>query len=723
MTNTDLKEPGLYERLIKSKGADAQKLLDTFQCLLDSDEGDAAFRRRLLVAMQRLSHKSRLYPTVYSLDHENIQVEKHPVAAGGFADIHKGTWNGYAICVKKIRIYQDTSTTHTFKQISKEAIIWRQLIHPNVLEIYGVYVWEGGKCILSRWMENRDINKYLESNPTVSRPQLALDVASGLAYLHSKDIVHGDLKGANILVDATGRACLSDFGLSSVYDLDIAAWASYSQAASTGGSLRWQAPELLPFQDDDEDDDDVHNTKASDVYAWGCVCIEIFMGHHPFSNAKNNGKVTYLIQSGRPPAQRPDPFNSCWTEAGLSQQIWMFMERCWQKIPSDRPSTADIVKLWTSLGYAEASAKDSEASHRFRPELCRKEPLTVLTVETLDAILCGVDEYDVSTKATASIPRESPFEDAQMDSGSSGMMILPKNLLTRLSKSRRKMNLTTSDIFLQDPRPSDVVIAIMGATGAGKSTFINTLLGKQVAPVGVGHSISSHTAFVQAYTYNDPEFPKNRIVMVDTPGFDDTSLSDREILRRIGVWLAQSYDARMKMAGVIYLHDISVEWWQGSTARNSEVFERLCSQAAARNFVLVTTMWDRLVSKAVGEKREEELKMQYWKGMIETGSAVHRGSLEQMAAQDTVDFLLGATYPLQIQKELGEVNKTLQDTEDVRHLLGSEEAFEVFLKTRENYLAKKRGRKTIPPKKIVKSGRSPSKFFWRFHRDDRDYLD
>ncbi|KAG6864616.1 hypothetical protein C0991_008264 [Blastosporella zonata] len=169
--------------------------------------------------------------------------------------------------------------------------------------------------------------------------------------------------------------------------------------------------------------------------------------------------------------------------------------------------------------------------------------------------------------------------------------------------------------------------------------------------------------------------------MVDTPGFDDTSITDREILRRISVWLAQSYDARMKMAGVIYLYDISTKRWQGSMARNFEVFEKLCGQAASRKVVLVTSMWDQ-VSQAKGQEREQELKNEYWKDMIKNGSAVHRGNLDRMAAQDTVDFLLAkeAMYPLQIQKELGDINKTLGDTDAVRHL---SVALQALLKSRE----------------------------------------
>lgn len=72
----------------------------------------------------------------------------------------------------------------------------------------------------------------------------------------------------NVLVDASHRAYLADFGLSSVDDPNIIYWTSQSAAVSTGGTLRWRAPELLV-------DGDSKNTKASDIYAWACVCYEV----------------------------------------------------------------------------------------------------------------------------------------------------------------------------------------------------------------------------------------------------------------------------------------------------------------------------------------------------------------------------------------------------------------------------------------------------------------
>ncbi|KAG6811443.1 hypothetical protein H0H92_007360 [Tricholoma furcatifolium] len=119
-------------------------------------------------------------------------------------------------------------------------------------------------------MKHGDINAYLKNNPATPRLPLAVDVASGLWYLHENDIIHGDLKGPNILIDDAGQARLADFGISGVSDSNIIAWTSQSSGGSQGGSVRWQAPELFDVQNDAG----VKNSTSSDVYAWGCVAYE-----------------------------------------------------------------------------------------------------------------------------------------------------------------------------------------------------------------------------------------------------------------------------------------------------------------------------------------------------------------------------------------------------------------------------------------------------------------
>ena len=77
----------------------------------------------------------------------------------------------------------------------------------------------------------------------------------------------------NVLVDPSGRACVADFGISAISDPQIVYWTSQSSANSKGGSVRWQAPELHNPEDDTKA---AHNTKESDVYAWACLCYEVF---------------------------------------------------------------------------------------------------------------------------------------------------------------------------------------------------------------------------------------------------------------------------------------------------------------------------------------------------------------------------------------------------------------------------------------------------------------
>ncbi|KAG5350819.1 hypothetical protein C0989_009145 [Termitomyces sp. Mn162] len=202
--------------------------------------------------------------------------------------------------------------------------------------MYGVYRFKNKLCLVAPWMENGDIGKYLKKNPRANRHSLCADIVQGLQYLHKEGIVHGDLKGANILIHETGKACLSDFGISGVLDSNIVAWTSQSSVASKGGSVRWQAPEL-----DMEKDEEVINSPYSDVYALGCVFYEVFTGNIPFHHISRDTTVVLQIQRGIRPS-RPSELDAAWREWGLTEEIWALCGDCWKNEPKERPSVEDV---------------------------------------------------------------------------------------------------------------------------------------------------------------------------------------------------------------------------------------------------------------------------------------------------------------------------------------------------------------------------------------------
>ncbi|KAF8071438.1 kinase-like domain-containing protein [Lyophyllum atratum] len=346
----------------------------------------ARFRRSLIIATQRLSKKSQLYPVCYDL-RDVVQEGDDPVAAGGFADIYKGTFQGQAVCMKAVRIYRNTDIEHFLKQFSKEAILWGQLLHPNVLPIYGLYRFRNRICLVSPWMEHGDITQYLKNHPDADRVKLAVEVAEGLSYLHKNGIIHGDLKGPNILINDTGVACLADFGISSVSDPDILVLTSHSSAASKGGSVRWQAPELF----DMEGDQVVKNSVASDVYAWSCVCYEIFTGSIPFESIARDTALMLQIKFGTRPT-RPAEASSSWSHWGLTESIWSLMEACWNAAPTDRPTIEAVISGLNFRWYPESTPKEKSGGEEiilspsgFRQRMI--QPFEIMTVSSLEALL------------------------------------------------------------------------------------------------------------------------------------------------------------------------------------------------------------------------------------------------------------------------------------------------------------------------------------------------
>ncbi|TFK41752.1 hypothetical protein BDQ12DRAFT_578358, partial [Crucibulum laeve] len=151
-----------YKALLDCRGDKAQHLLD----LLKAVRLPRSMESSILTAMLRLSTKSSRYPKCLSLN--RVERESVPMAAGQFGEIWKGNLNGKVVCLKVVKLYQQSEIQKLLNAFSREAIIWSHLFHPNVLPFYGIYRLEdmyGRLCLVSPWMENGNVIEYVSKRP------------------------------------------------------------------------------------------------------------------------------------------------------------------------------------------------------------------------------------------------------------------------------------------------------------------------------------------------------------------------------------------------------------------------------------------------------------------------------------------------------------------------------------------------------------------------------
>ncbi|KAI9573232.1 hypothetical protein HD554DRAFT_2013814 [Boletus coccyginus] len=201
----------------------------------------------------------------------------------------------------------------------------------------------------------------------------------------------------------------------------------------------------------------------------------------------------------------------------------------------------------------------------------------------------------------------------------------------------------------------------MGPTGSGKSTFVRRASGRDTQ--GVGHMLRSFTSHVVAIRYLDQKSGRH-VVLVDTPGFDDTFKSDLEILDMISDWLNLSYKKQKLLSGILYLHRITDNRMAGTPLKNLRVFRKLCGEDALEKVHLTTTMWDE-VKQSVGEGRLEELKRDYWKALIDQGAHIDCCRSDDDSAKNIIRQILdkeGGHRALLLQEEMTDLKKELKET-------------------------------------------------------------
>ncbi|KAH9931008.1 P-loop containing nucleoside triphosphate hydrolase protein, partial [Fomitopsis serialis] len=199
---------------------------------------------------------------------------------------------------------------------------------------------------------------------------------------------------------------------------------------------------------------------------------------------------------------------------------------------------------------------------------------------------------------------------------------------------------------------------VTGPTGAGKSTFINHVCGSNLA---VGTTLRSCTKDIDVAHCM---MGNSKVVLIDTPGFDDTTKSQADVLEDIGQFLKKTYEEDIKLTGVIYMHRISDRRVGGIARENFRLFRKICGPEAMKNVFIVTTMWED-VSEEVGQAREQELvsKPIFFQPVIAQGARIVRHQKTAQSAQSIVSSLIvNAARSLQMQRELVEERKQVPET-------------------------------------------------------------
>ncbi|KAF9233552.1 kinase-like domain-containing protein, partial [Melanogaster broomeanus] len=244
------------------------------------------------------------------------------------------------------------------QRLRREIKVWLQLDHVNILPLFGTTTGFGQfPAMVCPWLENGTLMSYLERRndelTTEQRLVLLSDVAAGLQHLHSRSVVHGDLSGisefSNVLVRGNGRACITDFGLSTL--LTELGGSTFATTCQARGTLRWAAPELLDLQvsEGEENLPEVVPTPRSDVYSFGGIMLQVLTGKVPYYYYSREAQVVHALSKGDTP-KRPQG-----SEALVTDRRWTFMQRCWSSdyAGRQRPSDEEIIEF-TRSELAEA---------------------------------------------------------------------------------------------------------------------------------------------------------------------------------------------------------------------------------------------------------------------------------------------------------------------------------------------------------------------------------
>ncbi|EEB97608.1 hypothetical protein MPER_03040 [Moniliophthora perniciosa FA553] len=187
-------------------------------------------------------------------------------------------------------------------------------------------------------------------------------------------------KGVNILIKPSGRPCIADFGLARVADSQVLRMSS-STGAHHRGTVRWFAPEVHSGK---------RTSKSSDVYAFGCVCYEIFSGGYPpFHDVLHDSAVIIKVWIHKERPSRP------LDTPALTDSMWSIIDSCWIAEEDRRPTAETVVKQLKRLELLSVAINEDnewdESPASALWESVEYPPMTESDWDVLDRLLSQLE--------------------------------------------------------------------------------------------------------------------------------------------------------------------------------------------------------------------------------------------------------------------------------------------------------------------------------------------
>jgi serine/threonine-protein kinase len=285
---------------------------------------------------------------------------------GGMAAVFKATEIPLERTVAlKVLLPELGLTATAAERFRREASLVAGLDHPNIVQVYRVGQVGGIFYIAMRFVEGRSLHSILETQGALPLPVVVAvlrGATRGLAFAHQHGVVHRDVKGGNILVDADGRVVLSDFGVAL-----RAADVSVTAAGTVIGTPSFMSPEQCGG----------HRARPqSDQYALGILAFLMLTGALPFESETLAGLMQHHFFTPVPDVQlaRDD----------VPRALVAVLQRALAKEPDRRfPTTREMLDALEAIPFPEGDRRESE---RLLRDLARGVPVPKLQTRSLPAV-------------------------------------------------------------------------------------------------------------------------------------------------------------------------------------------------------------------------------------------------------------------------------------------------------------------------------------------------